>query len=80
MVIHMETKIVTVFGVLDKDGNVTQRFLIQPDQNNPDPLNIQVFNQENFVKAFEAISSVKAQLETKAKELNNLPDANNKPA
>ncbi len=67
MVIHLETRISTLFGILDKDGNVAQRFIVQPEANpqGPDPLNIQVFNQDSFVKAFEAVAGVKKQLEEK---------------
>jgi hypothetical protein len=74
MVIHLETKIVSLFGVLDSEGNVVARYQVGPEANptQPDPLNIQVFNQESFVKAFEAITTVKKQLEEKV-------DADTKP-
>lgn len=68
MVIHLETKIVTIFGVLDDNGNVVQRFAVQPGNEPNDPLNIAVLNQDSFVNAFNAISGAKAELVKKLEE------------
>lgn len=65
MVVHLETKIITVFGVLDDNGNVVQRYAIQPGNEPNDPLNIAVFNQDSFITAFNAIANAKDQLVAK---------------
>lgn len=61
MLVHMETRIQTVFGLVE-DGNVTKKWVVQADPNQVDPLQISVLTEENFRKAYEAIVGLKAQL------------------
>ena len=63
MLAHLETRIVSAFGELDKDGNVVRKFVVQSDPNAPqDPLLISVLNEAGFVNAFKALEEVKSQL------------------
>lgn len=68
-VIHQGTQVVSSFSVVDGDGNVLQTLNVtpaQPGQNQEqkeDPLRIQVFKEENFVKAFQALVNVKQNIE-----------------
>lgn len=68
-VIHQGTQIVSSFSIVDNDGNVLQTVNVAPVQPEPgsqpqdDPLRIQVFSQENFVRAFNALTQVKYNIE-----------------
>jgi hypothetical protein len=61
-VVHIETRIVAIFGIVDEEGNTTQ-LLVQPNaQLRDDPLLIRKFNKESFDKAFEALSKTREQI------------------
>jgi hypothetical protein len=61
MLVHLETRVQTVFALVE-DGNVTKKWVVQPDPNQADPLQIQVLSEESFKRAYEAIVGLKAQL------------------
>lgn len=76
-VVHIETRMQVMFGVLDDEGNVINQFVLAPrtqdEQGKPvvDPLLIKKLNKEAVDKAYEYILSVRAEL---AKNVNNQAD------
>lgn len=72
-IVHIETVITSLFGVLDDEGNITQQISVGPQkQQAQDPLSIKVFKEEGFRKAFEALVGVKSEL-NKQLEQNATP-------
>jgi hypothetical protein len=61
---HLETRVITVFGLEDDEGNIVQQYIIQanPKELN-DPLLIKKFKQENLIVAYEAIMKIREELE-----------------
>lgn len=68
-VIHQGTQIVSSFSIIDDDGNVLQTVNVAPVQPEPgkpqqdDPLRLQLFNQESFLRAFAALQQIKGEIE-----------------
>jgi hypothetical protein len=61
-IVHIETRIVTLLGVVDNEGNVTQ-IMVSPDNNNPnDPLLVKKLTVDNFTKAFNTIGEIREKL------------------
>lgn len=65
---HMETRIITTFGVEDDYGNIANVYVVQADQNNPhDPLLLRVLSEESLAKALEGLRECRLRLEEKHK-------------
>ena len=61
-VIHVQTTVQTILGVLDEDGNVFQK----------QPLNVEVsvLNVEAFTEAVNALLKAKSEFQTKINQSN----------
>lgn len=71
-VVHIETRIQSVFGILDDEGNIVEQFTVtargQDEQGKPvaDPLLLRKFTKEGFEQAYEALNNLKGEVEKKA--------------
>lgn len=61
-VIHLETKVNSVFGVLDEDGNLIRKLQVNPTPEGTDPLSISVLREDAFDLAYEALSKIRSEL------------------
>ena len=71
MIIHQGTQIVSHFSKVDENGNVIETYVVAPQENKPDPLQIRIFNQQSFIEAYNAILKIKEQLEVKNANCNS---------
>lgn len=61
---HIETRIVTTFGVEDEEGNIVHMYVAQAEQNNPDdPLLFRRLHAESFEKALQGLQECRDKLE-----------------
>lgn len=75
MIIHMETQVTCLFGVLDDAGNVVQRLVAKAEQGKPDPFQIQVLTPEAFQNAYKVIVETRDSLiKQEAEAKNKKPD------
>lgn len=80
-IIHIETQVTTVLGVLDDDGDVVQTIQIKTD--GKDSFLIHKLNVASFEAALHGVLSVRDKLQTeldeKTKNANNIipPSSNN---
>jgi hypothetical protein len=62
-IVHVETRITTVLGVMDEEGNVTQLLNVAAANNDHnDPLLIRKLTKDAFVKAYEALHEIREKL------------------
>ena len=69
---HLETRIMTVFCLEDSEGNITEQYVVQAQNNQPDPLLIKRFNEEAFKAAFQTLTEVRTKLEENANNKDNI--------
>ena len=69
-VIHLETSLKCIFGVLDDDGNVVNR--------QPVTLEIPKHEEELFKNALEVLQKTKVELQSQLDESNQLLTESNK--
>lgn len=63
-VVHVETRIVTLLGVLDDEGNVARTLVLQADPNDPnDPLVIRKPSPAAFEAAAHVVRRTRARVE-----------------
>lgn len=74
-VVHIRTQIQSVFGILDKDGDVVQELVVQADPNKADPLLIRKLVPQAFEQAFSALVQTKDALQKQVDEQGSVkPD------
>ncbi len=67
---HIETRIISVFGLEDDDGNIIQQFVAQADpKRHDDPMVIRRLKHEDFGNACQAVLLIRSELEAKVSEL-----------
>lgn len=64
-VIHLETHIQSVFGLLDDQGNVVQQVVVRAGEKVDDPLLIKKFTKEAFDNAYSSLLNVRSQIQEK---------------
>lgn len=67
-VVHIRTQIQSVFGILDKDGDVVQELVVQADPQKVDPLLIRKLVPEAFSQAFSALVQTKEAIQKQVDE------------
>lgn len=56
-VIHIETKVVPLFGILDNEGNVIQKIPLS------EPIGVGLLSKESFLQVHDSIVNAKGELQ-----------------
>jgi hypothetical protein len=62
-VVHLETVVQSVFGLLDENGDVVQQIIVKPGDKPGDPLIIKKFNENSFIAAFNTLQKVREDIQ-----------------
>jgi hypothetical protein len=65
-VVHLETRIVTLLGIMDEDGDISQKIVVQANPQDPqDPLVLGKLSLPAFEAAFNTLKRIRAEVEAK---------------
>jgi hypothetical protein len=72
-IVHMETKVRSVFGLLDEEGNIVRKFEIEPSPQG-DELSISVLNEQSFINSYFALYKLKEDMISRLKQEEELAE------